>query len=129
MKKLVLSIALATAVFAATPNAGFENEQKILNEKFNKILEQQFEINNQQEKINNQQIDVNNVQRDINNGVDSQVKSLKDDLLSIKYKVNNSGSAKQFDDSVRRLEDKIYRIERNASDQDTRIRKLESKVR
>ena len=42
---------------------------------------------------------------------------------------NSSSNSRYTDEKINRLDDKIYRLERSISDQDSRIRKLELKVR
>lgn len=134
MKKLLLSLALAGSLFAATQSSDkviiYDSAEKIalqqtINEKQSIVNQQQSEINLIQEKINNNQIDVNKQNKEEFDNVKSQFNTLKTLIQS-----NNYGSNGRYTDKkINRLDDKIYRLERNISDHDSRIRKLEMKVR
>ena len=92
----------------------------------------QATINEQQRNINNEQQTFNDHQIDINKQLSSDIENVKSQFVLLKNTVSNisSGSKdKYMDEKFYRLEDKIYRLERTLSDQDSRIRKLESKVK
>lgn len=123
MRKVLLSLALAGSLFAAT-----EVELDAVKQQQSVINQQQSEINLNQEKINDNQIDTNKQNREELDNVKSQFSSLKN--LVHQTQSNNSGSTNRYtDEKLNRLDDKIYRLERTLSDQDSRIRKLEMKVR
>jgi predicted RNase H-like nuclease (RuvC/YqgF family) len=72
------------------------------------------------------QIDVNKQNKEELDNIKNQFNTLKTSIQSN----NNSGSNGRYtDEKINRLDDKIYRLERNISDHDSRIRKLEMKVR
>ena len=130
MRKVFLSLALAGSLFAATQSY----DKVIINESASKIEAQQFinekqiELNEQQGNINKYQEQMNNEQIDTNKHVRDEIIDLQKQLNVIKSQSSNNNN-RLYDEKINRVEDKIYRLERTLSDQDTRIRRLESKVR
>lgn len=130
MRKVFLSLALAGSLFAATQSS----DKVTINESASKIEAQQFinekqiELNEQQGNINKYQEQMNNEQIDTNKHVRDEIIDLQKQLNVIKSQSSNNNN-RLYDEKINRVEDKIYRLERTLSDRDTRIRRLESKVR
>ena len=108
MKKLLLSLALAGSVLAASTVTieTAKTQQEIVNE-------QQAEINNQQEKINFAQIDTNNINRQMLNDLSNKVRSDNDLVESYKYKIRNLESTIEKQQSIiNKLDSRLYTLER-----------------
>ena len=143
MKKLLLSLTLTCSLFAATEaemlSDNLKSTRDFKEHTFSVIKKLETTISNN-EQLNEIQGDVNKYQEKINSDQSDINKQYKEDLSDLGTQLNtlrssiqsniNSGSANRFtDEKINRLDDKIYRLERNISDQDSRIRKLEMKVR
>ena len=122
MKKLLLSLALAGSLFAATQSSDkvvindsaskIEAQQEI-NAQQVEINNQQAEINNQQEKINFAQIDTNTINRQILNDLGNKVRSDNDSIESYKYKIRNLESTIEKQQStINKLDSRLYTLER-----------------
>ena len=107
MKKVLLSLALASSLFAAATVTieTAKTQQEIVNE--------QHEINNQQEKINFAQIDTNNINRQMLNDLSNKVRSDNDLVESYKYKIRNLESTIEKQQSIiNKLDSRLYTLER-----------------
>ena len=108
MKKLLLSLALAGSVLAASTVTieTAKTQQEIVNE-------QQAEINNQQEKINFAQIDTNTINRQMLNDLGNKVRSDSDLVESYRYKIRNLESIIEKQQStINKLDSRLYTLER-----------------